>query len=55
MNKRDEIWRKAINKLEKKILGLEAEIASIKKFERSVLSRQKFFEKYSSQTEEKIE
>jgi len=52
---RDDVWKKAVKKYEERILSLETEINTMKKFERTVYSRQKFFEKYSLQTEEKIE
>jgi len=52
---KDEIWRKSVKMLEEKIINMENEALTLKKNERKLFSRQKFFEKYSQQAEEKFE
>lgn len=49
------MWRRAVKILEEKLRIVETELSEKKKNERKLFARQKFFEKYCSQAEEKIE
>jgi chromosome segregation ATPase len=52
---KDDVWRSLLKKYENEILSLEGIIAEYKKTERKVFMRQRFFDKYSNQTEERFE
>lgn len=52
---RDDVWRNLIKKYEDQIIECEKEIAELKKNERKMNFRQKFFEKYCYKAEERIE
>src|SRR5690606_32018190 len=49
------VWRNVLKKYEQEIINLEDKISEMKKNERKIYQRQKFFDKYCSQTEERIE
>jgi cell division protein FtsB len=52
---KDEIWRNLLKRYEQEILFHENNIAEFKKKERKIFLRQKFFDKYCGQTEERFE